>query len=42
MYYIFVAGNMNLKKWSVNSIRRAGLCADHFNISSFKEEDKKN
>jgi len=26
---------------SVNSIRRAGLCADHFNISSFKEDKKK-
>lgn len=39
MYHNFVAENINLEKWSANSIRRAGLCADHFSTNSFKGED---
>lgn len=30
-----------MEKWSAASLRRAGLCADHFSPSSFKGEDKK-
>ncbi|KMQ91814.1 transposable element p transposase [Lasius niger] len=37
----FVTGNTQLEKWSASSIRRAGLCADHFSENSFKGEDKK-
>lgn len=36
-----VSGNTQLEKWSTNSIRRAGLCADHFTENSFKGEGKK-
>lgn len=29
-----------MKKWSATSIRRAGLCADHFSENCFKGEGK--
>jgi len=40
-FYNFLLGNTKLEKWSASTLRRAGLCADHFNITSFKGEDKK-
>jgi len=30
-----------LEKWSATSLRRAGLCADHFHPNSFMEKNKK-
>jgi len=36
-----VLGNTQLEKWSTSSIRRAGLCVDHFTENSFKGEGKK-
>lgn len=41
IFNYFISGNIKLEKWTANSVRRAGLCADHFNINSFKGEDKK-
>ncbi|XP_039313622.1 uncharacterized protein LOC120359619 [Solenopsis invicta] len=32
-----LAGNTTLAKWTANSLRRAGLCENHFDPSSFKE-----
>jgi len=34
-YFITLIGNTNLKTWSSTSLRRAGLCEDHFTSDSF-------
>jgi len=34
-YFITLIGNTNLKTWSSTSLRRAGLCEDHFSLDSF-------
>ena len=36
-----VSGNIALEKWSATSIRRAGVCADHFSEDCFKGQSKK-
>ncbi|XP_026824901.1 uncharacterized protein LOC113561820 [Ooceraea biroi] len=36
----FISGNYNLEKWSATSVRRAGLCADHFSEDSFITKGK--
>lgn len=36
-----VTGNTKLQKWSLSSIRRAGLCEDHFPKDSFTNSAKK-
>jgi len=41
MFYNFLLGNTKLEKWSASTLRRAGLCADHFDITCFKGEGKK-
>jgi len=41
MFYNFLLENTKLEKWSTSTLRRAGLCADHFDITSFKGENKK-
>lgn len=41
LYSNYISGNMKLTKWTASSLRRAGLCADHFSLSSFTGEDKK-
>jgi len=34
-YFIILIGNINLKTWSSTSLRRAGLCEDHFTSDPF-------
>jgi len=34
-YFITLIGNTNLETWSSTSLRRAGLCKDHFTSNSF-------
>jgi len=34
-YVITLIGNSNLETWSSTSLRRAGLCEDHFTLDSF-------
>jgi hypothetical protein len=34
-YCIGMVGNTNLQKWSFSTLRRAGLCEDHFTPDSF-------
>jgi hypothetical protein len=40
-FYDSISGNTHLEKWAASSIRRAGLCADHFSKNSFRGEGKK-
>lgn len=40
-YFISVVGNAKLEKWSANSLRRAGLCQEHFTADSFLNESCK-
>ncbi|XP_026827851.1 uncharacterized protein LOC113562470 [Ooceraea biroi] len=42
-YHLWIrnSGNTKLEQWSANSVRRAGLCADHFNEKCFKGRNKK-
>lgn len=35
LYFVFIIGNTELEKWSASSLRRAGLCEDHFPQDSF-------
>lgn len=39
---VCIAGNTKLEKWSPSSIRRAGLCEDHFHEDCFTNTAKKN
>lgn len=41
LYIDSLSGNPHLEKWSATSLRRAGLCADHFSDNSFNKEGKK-
>jgi len=34
-YFVVLVGNTKLEKWSASSLRRAGLCEDHFSEESF-------